>query len=836
MLCFVLLVSYLSSATCSEPLLHRRSWILDSFTIEEGHPGPFPYVLGKINIERDYLVYFDIFGEGVDEEPKGVLSIHKESGTVSVHRAVDYEEKEMLKLRIEVRKTDLSIDTQLGLVISIRDINDNPPRFQRDLYEVSVNEEILQGSRLLSVLAYDRDQRGTPNSTFHYEIKSVSPSPPDTEFFIDETGKISFKGCLDYEVAEMFTLLVEAKDHGEVVSLSSSTYVVIDVHDGNNHLPFISGQTGSGKVKEDEIGTSPLRLHVTDKDTPNSPAWRVRYTIQGEEGEHFKIETDPDTNDGILTVVKPLNFEEGAQRQLSISVENEVPYFSCKVRERKSSGLWEVDTSKWDDPGAGQPGSVKVIIEVEDSNDSPVFNVTVKEAMLKENAPIGSWIGKVSAVDLDTSHARVFVYKVGHDPAGWVTVDPHTGDITTVMTPDRESPHVVNGIYTTLLYAVDDGNPPMTGTTTLNIHVADENDNVPKLTVDSVDVCVSDGPTTTTIKAFDLDQDPFGGPFIFELLGDVKGKWKLNPSYGFTAGLVKEPTVYAGPHTIDLKISDLQGAFGVHRLSVTVCECSLTPNCRSRRDTAIKVTFGAIGIVFASLFLLLFLLLMAVVISCKTEFATLQTGDSSGETHLTSNTEEPGTDCQVPGSVLVVSTDNKHYHPSDWQSLRGMQHRQVSIKSDHSVHQDMEPILIYNHPGDYRRVNFSHPFSENSNQIDDMRTMNLLKMNSSYEADEAFLAPLHQDMEPILIYQHPGDYRRVNFSHPFSENSNQMTWDYPVANGYHYTHQIEGMAMNSLKMNSSYEADETCPAPLHQRLFALQDTRSVGLSSSPVRR
>lgn len=86
-----------------------------------------------------------------------------------------------------------------------------------------------------------------------------------------------------------------------------------------------------------------------------------------------------------------------------------MPYFSCKVRERKSSGLWEVDTSKWDDPGAGQPGSVKVIIEVEDSNDSPVFNVTVKEAMLKENAPIGSWIGKVSAVDLDTSHARVFV-------------------------------------------------------------------------------------------------------------------------------------------------------------------------------------------------------------------------------------------------------------------------------------------------------------------------------------------------------------------------------------------------------------------------------------------
>lgn len=72
----------------------------------------------------------------------------------------------------------------------------------------------------------------------------------------------------------------------------------------------------------------------------------------------------------------------------------------------------------------------------------------------------------------------------------------------------------------------------MTGTATVNIHVTDQNDNVPKLTADSVDVCVSDGPTTTNITAFDLDDNPFGGPFTFELLGDVKEKWKLNPSYG----------------------------------------------------------------------------------------------------------------------------------------------------------------------------------------------------------------------------------------------------------------------------------------------------------------
>lgn len=48
-------------------------------------------------------------------------------------------------------------------------------------------------------------------------------------------------------------------------------------------------------------------------------------------------------------------------------------------------------------------------------------------------------------------------YKVGNDSAGWLTVDPHTGDITTVKSPDRESPHVVNGVYTIVLNAVDNG-------------------------------------------------------------------------------------------------------------------------------------------------------------------------------------------------------------------------------------------------------------------------------------------------------------------------------------------------------------------------------------------
>lgn len=38
-----------------------------------------------------------------------------------------------------------------------------------------------------------------------------------------------------------------------------------------------------------------------------------------------------------------------------------------------------------------------------------------------------------------------------------MTVDPHTGDITVAKIPDRESSHVVNGVYTIVLNAADNG-------------------------------------------------------------------------------------------------------------------------------------------------------------------------------------------------------------------------------------------------------------------------------------------------------------------------------------------------------------------------------------------
>lgn len=63
----------------------------------------------------------------------------------------------------------------------------------------------------------------------------------------------------------------------------------------------------------------------------------------------------------------------------------------------------------------------------------------------------------------------------------------------------------------------------------------DRNDNVPQLATSMLDLCIyndKDQPSQANLTAFDLDLPPFTGPFRFELHGDTKGAWRIQPKHG----------------------------------------------------------------------------------------------------------------------------------------------------------------------------------------------------------------------------------------------------------------------------------------------------------------
>ncbi|GAA6072532.1 cadherin-like protein 26 isoform X1, partial [Tachysurus ichikawai] len=98
--------------------------------------------------------------------------------------------------------------------------------------------------------------------------------------------------------------MIKATDNGNKVQLFGTSTVVLNIIDKNNNHPYITGHTGPAKIKERQIGVEVLRLQVNDSDSTDSPAWKAKFTLHGDLENNFKIQTDPETNEGILTVVK----------------------------------------------------------------------------------------------------------------------------------------------------------------------------------------------------------------------------------------------------------------------------------------------------------------------------------------------------------------------------------------------------------------------------------------------------------------------------------------------------------------------------------------------------
>ncbi|XP_016098104.1 cadherin-like protein 26 isoform X2 [Sinocyclocheilus grahami] len=700
---FLLLLSVWSVCLWADSgrIRQKRAWIIDSFTIEEEYTSPFPYKIGKVELERSYLVNYILHGQGVDKDPKNILSIDK-SGYVLVDGKVDYESgPKILHLTFEARnQSNNEVDTRLGLEIKILDVNDHAPKFQMSVYEVTVDESHDQGKEVLTVLASDEDDSSTNNGTFGFTIKSVTPKTDNVEFYIQqqkESGTIYFKGCLDYEKAQKYTILVEAKDKGEKIQLSSTSTLIINISDNNNNLPEFSGKTGPGKVKERETGVEVLRLQVTDKDIRGSKAWKAKYTIHEDKKEILKIETDPVTNEGILTVVKQTDYEEQTNHNLSIRVQNEIPYFSCKIKKKVPNAMWVLDKipQNSDMSAANLYSSIPVTIYVEDVNDPPVFIPPVKHVVVMENIDVGTSLTTFTAKDMDGSHVNTFKFLKGEDIDKWLTIDAKTGQVSTIKILDRESPFVINGTYIATLYAVDEGVPPLTGTGTLVIHLNDQNDNVPILERNAVSICIDKEPTLVNITAVDLDFPPYGSPFYYELLGDVKDKWRVEPAHGTTVSLVKEKRVYSGHHLLQIKISDQQGFHSIQNLTVTVCDCSITPNCHVRMLSQAQMGSVAAWMIVLAILILTAMCLISLLMSCKAKKKMIMMDDGLGHL-ITTNTENPGTDCMVSSSIGIHKTDSSNVNginaTKNVTSSQKVTTQTVMHKGQQAVSQTTSPV------------------------------------------------------------------------------------------------------------------------------------------------
>ncbi|XP_016098091.1 cadherin-1 [Sinocyclocheilus grahami] len=120
----------------------------------------------------------------------------------------------------------------------------------------------------------------------------------------------------------------------------------------------------------------------------------------------------------------------------------------------------------------------------------------------------------------------------------------------------------------------------------------------PMLEANKLAMCLSEEMTDITALSLAL----YSPPIHFELTGDVQGKWRLQSNYGTSVRLIKESAVQAGDHQLTLKISDSQGQHSVQTLSLLVCDCDVSANCK---DPATKMNVTAIAVVILNIPVLL---------------------------------------------------------------------------------------------------------------------------------------------------------------------------------------------------------------------------------------
>uniref|UniRef100_A0A669F8H7 Cadherin-4 n=1 Tax=Oreochromis niloticus TaxID=8128 RepID=A0A669F8H7_ORENI len=552
----------------------KRDWVIPPINVAENSRGPFPQMLVSIRSDQDQdiSIRYSITGVGADQPPNEVFSIDPVLGKMFVTKPLDREHRSSYHLRAHaVDMNGNQVENPIDLYIFVIDMNDNRPEFKNQVYNGSVDEGSKPGTYVMHLSAFDADDNTTANGMVRYRILSQTPHSPIPNMFTinSETGDIvTVAPGLDREKVSQYTIIVQATDmEGNLnFGLSNTATAIITVTDINDNPPIRMKY----EVPENRVDVVVANLTVIDADQPHSPNWNAIYRIiSGDPSGHFTIRTDPISNDGMVTVVKPVDFEMNRAFMLTVVVSNQA-HLATGIQSSLQS-------------------TAGVTISVQDVNEPPYFPTNPKHIRFEEGVPAGTSLTTFSASDPDRLQMQQIIrYSKLNDPADWLSINRSNGQIVTTAMLDRESVYVKNNIYEATFLATDNGSPAASGTGTLQIYLIDINDNPPALIPKESQICERTYRSINgvNITAGDADTDPNAGPFVFELPTfptTIRRNWTISRISGDFARLSLRYQIYLEPgmYEVPVIVSDSGNPPLSNRsvIKVKVCPCDENGDC-----------------------------------------------------------------------------------------------------------------------------------------------------------------------------------------------------------------------------------------------------------------
>ncbi|XP_068083905.1 fat-like cadherin-related tumor suppressor homolog [Anabrus simplex] len=357
---------------------------------------PLATTLTKIRARDRDLGYNGKLVFGIsDGDHDSVFRIDPDTGDLKVIGYLDREREREYFLNISVY--DLGRPQKAAsriLSITVLDVNDNAPKFEKAVASFRVSENAANGTIIFRVNATDDDLGD--NALVTYSLVT------DTDDFAvnSSTGVLSVVSSLDRERQEMYELKIRATDCGtkkaDCPSLSSYALVRVTVDDVNDNAPAFALSSYTVKIREDiPVGSVVAIVSATDPDL--GAGGEVRYFLEDGEGM-FSI----DKISGTIRTAQALDFE---LRQM----------FSLIVRAN-------------DKGTPSLSGETTVLVEIVDVNENlhpPVFPEFLLEASVKENQPPGTLVTTVRASDADPrgDDSKVTYSIRGGDGLGLFSID-----------------------------------------------------------------------------------------------------------------------------------------------------------------------------------------------------------------------------------------------------------------------------------------------------------------------------------------------------------------------------------------------------------------------------
>uniref|UniRef100_F6QZ37 Cadherin-12 n=1 Tax=Callithrix jacchus TaxID=9483 RepID=F6QZ37_CALJA len=540
----------------------KRGWVWNQFFVLEEYMGSEPQYVGKLHSDLDKgegTVKYTLSGDGAGT----VFTIDETTGDIHAIRSLDREEKPFYTLRaqavdIETRKP---LEPESEFIIKVQDINDNEPKFLDGPYVATVPEMSPVGV-----------------------IRTALPN-------------------MDREVKEQYQVLIQAKDMGgQLGGLAGTTIVNITLTDVNDNPPRFPKSIFHLKVPESSpIGSAIGRIRAVDPDFGQNA--EIEYNIvPGDGGNLFDIVTDEETQEGVIKLKKPLDFE--TKKAYTFKVEASNLHLDHRFH---SAGPFK-DTAT-------------VKISVLDVDEPPVFSKPLYTMEVYEDTPIGTIIGAVTAQDLDVGSSAVrYFIDWKSDGDSYFTIDGNEGTIATNELLDRES----TAQHNFSIIASKVSNPSLTSKVNILINVLDVNEFPPEISVPyETAVCenAKPGQIIQIVSAADRDLSPAGQHFSFRLAPEasIKPNFTVRDFRNNTAGIEarrngysrRQQELYFLPVIIEDSSYPVQSS--TNTMTIRVCRCDSDGTILSCNVEAIFLPVGlSTGALIA--ILLCIIILLAIVV------------------------------------------------------------------------------------------------------------------------------------------------------------------------------------------------------------------------------